>query len=177
MSRDISTHIPWWTHISQCECSYKQNGIQGNRVQNDYNVLSIVHNYQPCFLLPTQRNRKLWTVIKSLKIANRNWLQVGSDVGFPGGHSGIEHAYQYSRPGFNPWIGKISWRRAWQPTPVCCLYNPHGQRSLVGHSPQGCRVENDWSNLACTHVASDVRFRDFEGIIPLFKELKEYIFK
>ena len=25
---------------------------------------------------------------------------------------------QCRRPGFNPWLGKIPWRRAWQPTPV-----------------------------------------------------------
>ena len=25
---------------------------------------------------------------------------------------------QWGRPGFNPWVGKIPWRRAWQPTPV-----------------------------------------------------------
>ena len=41
--------------------------------------------------------------------------------GFPGGASGKESACQYrrwKRHGFNPWVGKISWRRAWQPTPV-----------------------------------------------------------
>ena len=26
--------------------------------------------------------------------------------------------------GSNPWIGKFSWGRAWQPTPVFCLENP-----------------------------------------------------
>ena len=25
---------------------------------------------------------------------------------------------QCGRPGFNPWVGKIPWRRAWKPTPV-----------------------------------------------------------
>jgi len=25
---------------------------------------------------------------------------------------------QCRRPGFSPWVGKIPWRRAWQPTPV-----------------------------------------------------------
>ena len=25
---------------------------------------------------------------------------------------------QYRRSGFDPWVGKIPWRRAWQPTPV-----------------------------------------------------------
>ena len=31
------------------------------------------------------------------------------------------------------WVGKIPWRRAWQHTPVFCLENPHGQRSLTGY--------------------------------------------
>ena len=39
---------------------------------------------------------------------------------------------------FNPWVGKISWRRAWQPTPVFLPENFHGQRSLLGYSPWGC---------------------------------------
>jgi len=36
---------------------------------------------------------------------------------------------------FNPWVRKIPWRRAWQPTPVFLLGESHGQRSLVGYSP------------------------------------------
>ena len=43
------------------------------------------------------------------------------------------------RRGFSPWIGKIPWRRAWQPTPVFLPEEFHGQRSLVGCSPQGGR--------------------------------------
>ena len=34
--------------------------------------------------------------------------------------------------GFDPWIGKIPWSRAWQPTPVFLPGESHGQRSLVG---------------------------------------------
>ena len=41
------------------------------------------------------------------------------------------------RPGFNPWVGKISWRRKWQPTPVFLPREFHGERSLVGYSPWG----------------------------------------
>ena len=40
---------------------------------------------------------------------------------FPGGASGKEPTCQCrrrKRHGFNPWVGKIPWRRAWQPTPV-----------------------------------------------------------
>ena len=38
---------------------------------------------------------------------------------------------------FNPWVGKIPWRRAWQPTLVSHTWRIHGQRSLVGYSPEG----------------------------------------
>ena len=33
-------------------------------------------------------------------------------------------------PRFDPWVGKIPWRRAWQCTPVFLLGESHGQRSL-----------------------------------------------
>ena len=36
-----------------------------------------------------------------------------------------------------PWVGKISWRWAWQPAPIHSPGESHGQRSLAGYSPQG----------------------------------------
>ena len=36
---------------------------------------------------------------------------------------------------FDPWVGRIPWRRKWQPTPVFLPGEFHGQRSLVGYSP------------------------------------------
>ena len=56
----------------------------------------------------------------------------------PGCTSGKEPAYQcrrHKRRGFDPWIRKIPWRRAWQPTPVFQPGESHGQRSPVGCSP------------------------------------------
>ena len=35
---------------------------------------------------------------------------------------------------FDPWFGKITWRRTWQPTSVFLLEESHGQRSLAGYS-------------------------------------------
>ena len=61
-------------------------------------------------------------------------------MGFPGGTSGKEPTCQFRRHkrcGFNPWVGKISWRREWQPTPVFSPGESHGQRSLAGYSPWG----------------------------------------
>ena len=37
---------------------------------------------------------------------------------FPGGSVGKSICLQFGRPGFDPWVGKIPWRRTWQPTPV-----------------------------------------------------------
>ena len=48
-------------------------------------------------------------------------------MSFPGGSGGKEYACSV----WKTWVGKIPWSRAWQPTPVSCLENPHGQRSLA----------------------------------------------
>ena len=50
------------------------------------------------------------------------------------------------RPGFDPWVGKLPWRRKWQPTPVFLPGESHGQRSLMGYSPRG-RKESDTTEL------------------------------
>ena len=39
------------------------------------------------------------------------------------------------RPGLVLWVGKIPWRRTWQPTPVFLPGEFHGLRSLAGYSP------------------------------------------
>ena len=46
---------------------------------------------------------------------------------------------QFERPEFNPWVGKIPWRREQQPTAVFLLGRSHGQKSLVVYSPWGCK--------------------------------------
>ena len=43
---------------------------------------------------------------------------------------------------FDPWLGKMFWRRKWQPTPVFWPGEFHGERSLVGYSPWG-HIESD----------------------------------
>ena len=58
--------------------------------------------------------------------------------GFPGGSVCKEptcNSGDIGRLEFIPQVGKISWWRAWQPTPVFLPGGSHGQRSLVGDSP------------------------------------------
>ena len=55
---------------------------------------------------------------------------------------------QCRRPGFDPWVGKIPWRRKWQPTPIFLPGKSHGQRSLAGYSPWGHKEldMSEWLN-------------------------------
>ena len=48
----------------------------------------------------------------------------------------VKNLLAMQRPGFNPWVGKIPWRGEWLPTPVFLPGEFHGQRSLMGYSPQ-----------------------------------------
>ena len=71
-------------------------------------------------------------------------------IDIPGVASGKEPACQcrrHKRRGFDPWIGKILWRKAWQPTPVFLFGKSHGQRSLVGYSPWGHKESDMISNF------------------------------
>ena len=54
-----------------------------------------------------------------------------------GGARGKEPTCQCRRLGFDPWVGKIPWRRARQLIAVFLPREFHGQRSLVDYSPQG----------------------------------------
>ena len=65
--------------------------------------------------------------------------------------NGKESACQGRRCGFDPWVGKIPWGRKWQPTPVFLPEKSHGQKSLVGESPQGCK-ESDITKHTHTHI-------------------------
>ena len=53
-----------------------------------------------------------------------------------GGASGEEPTCpcrRRKRHGFDPWVGKLPWRRAWKPTPVFLPGESHGQRSLADY--------------------------------------------
>ena len=54
--------------------------------------------------------------------------------------SSKESTCQCKRHSLDPWVGRNPWRRKWQPTPVFLPEKSHGQRSLAGCSPWGCRV-------------------------------------
>ena len=63
----------------------------------------------------------------------------GLSLWLPSWLSGKDSACQCRRRGFNPRVGKIPWRRKWQPTPVFLAGKSHGQRSLASYSPRVCK--------------------------------------
>ena len=76
----------------------------------------------------------------------------------PDGASGKEPACRYrrhKRRGFDPWLGKIPWRRAWQPTPGFLSGEYHGQRSLAGYSPRARKESAQLSDF--THSLRHLR--------------------
>ena len=76
------------------------------------------------------------------------FIRFPSLMSFPGGSDGKNVCLQCGRPGFNPWVRKIPWRRKWQPTPVLLPVKFYGWRSLVGYSPWCCRVGlSDFTSL------------------------------
>ena len=72
-------------------------------------------------------------------------------LGFPGGASGKEPTCQFrrcKRHGFSPWVGKIPWRKAWQPAAVFLPGDFHGQRNLACYSSYSSqRVGHGWKDL------------------------------
>ena len=70
---------------------------------------------------------------------------------FPGGSDG-RVCLQYEKAGFDPWVGKIPWRRKWQPTQVFLPGKFHGWRSLAMYSPWGCK-ESDTTEPLTLHLS------------------------
>ena len=85
---------------------------------------------------------------------------LGGTSELPWGLSDKESACQCRRRGFSAWVRKIPWRRAWQPALVLLPGKSHGQRSLAGYSPRGCRESDTTGQLSTFRTAND-KSKDF----------------
>ena len=80
--------------------------------------------------------------------------QFTAERGLPWWLHGKESTWQcrrHKRPKFYPWVRKLLWRRAWQPTPVFLAWKipeEHGGLQSVGSQ----RVRHDWSYWADIHT-------------------------
>ena len=76
--------------------------------------------------------------------------------GLPRLLSGKDSACQCGRPGFDPWVGKIPWRRKWQPTPVFLPGQSHGPRSRVGYSSWGLKESDTTERHIRTYIGTNI---------------------
>ena len=124
--RDIATsgpgHAGHSSHSPLCTASWVHNhAIPGTEVPKCYSLWSLFSPVVSC----------IW--------------------GFPCSASGKELACQcrrHKRHRFDPWVRKIPWIRAWQPTPVFLPGESHGQRSLACYSPWGCKESDTTERLS-----------------------------
>ena len=84
---------------------------------------------------------------------------VESETALPWWLRGKESPANTADTGFNPWVGKILWRRKWLPTPVFLAGKFHGQRSLVGYAHGIVELDAIRHNLATKnqHSKTDVQ--------------------
>ena len=110
-----------------------------------------------------RRQRDMGSISESGRSREKG-MATHASGGFPGG-SAVNNPPAHLTPrvgrghkwlGFKPWVRKIPWRRAGQPTPVFLPGESHGHRSLAGYSPQSCRIRYDWSDyIHNTYLAGE----------------------
>ena len=81
-------------------------------------------------IIPLPNLKREDFVKKKINNNKKSWLS---------GKESVCQCRRFKRYGFNPWVRKIPQRRKWQPNPVFLPREFHGQRSLVGYRPWGCK--------------------------------------
>ena len=89
-------------------------------------------------------------------------------LGLPEGLCWQRICLQCRKPGFDPWIGKITWRREWLPAPVIWPGESHGQRSLAGYCPWGHKDMTEWLTTFTTWQAVVAEMGRRELILNVF---------
>ena len=119
---NIGVHVSFWIRVFNCSVACPE-------VELPHHVAALFWSFLG--------NSILFSVA-----AAPIYIPTSSAGGFPGGASGTNGkepacpCWTRKRRRFSPWVGKIPWRRARQPTPVLLPGESHGQRSLVSYSPQ-----------------------------------------
>ena len=107
-----------------------------------FNVLPVTSAYSPLDLIRSQTKSPLILVQPSKPReplrAKKVWLkQIPHCCSLEA--QMVKNLCTNRRPGFKPWVRKIPWRKEWQLTSIFLPGEFHGQRSLEGYSPWGCK--------------------------------------
>ena len=134
-----------------CVCDLRYRVVFGESYwENNPEPSLSCHSYQVAlFSLPPLT---LWWQARYLVLSEDKWVVFEFWVDY----SSECYSLECRRPGFDPWVWKIPWRRKWQPTPLCLPGESNGQRSLVGYSPWDSRVGHDWTTNTDRHLDNQV---------------------
>ena len=75
-------------------------------------------------------------------------------LGFPGCSDSKESTCNVGDLGLIPGLGRSPGEEYSKPLQYSCLENPHGQRSLAGYSPWGCKESDTTEQLSTQHKCS-----------------------
>ena len=127
-SRPAWGRVRWFPVSSDC-CPTLSRGSQA---PSSFRLLLNIHKLCQGFE-PSQNLLMLFAA------CNMNYCILQNSGGFPGGSvvKNLPAMQETWRHRFNPWVGKIPWRRKWQPAPVFLPGETHGQRSLVDYIVHG----------------------------------------
>ena len=129
--------------VTRCLGGWPQDGVGGQVYQLEAPSLETARVTAALLpqlqtLLPPFPLRKLWN-----ELADFNLLLQKRALWWLGGKESACRCRRYSSHGSEPWVGKISWRKKWQPAPLFLPGKFHGQRSLVGgYGPWGHKESN-----------------------------------
>ena len=109
-------------------------------------------------------------VLKPTRFASLMCPLYDTVEGFPSWLSGKESACQCRKCVFYPRVGKIPWRKKWQPTPVFLPGKSHDQRSLVGCSPWGHKESDTIKDMHTWHCRQWLLFtiHTYYSFFPIF---------
>ena len=93
---------------------------------------------KPTYLECYPQRKSVWKIIKTKIFFPPWWLKL-----------------KCRRPGFNPWVGKIPWKRKWQPTSVLLPGELHGKSGLAGSCPWGHKGSDTTDQLTHTQTYKD----------------------
>ena len=108
----------------------------------------------------------LWISPKGLKdrlYASSHCSFSSLTPGLPRWYSGKEsacHCRRHKRQGFDPWVGKIPWRRKWQLTPIFLPGKSHGQGNLPDYSPCDYKPLNHHHQVLIINAGEGVKKKD-----------------
>ena len=147
-----------WRSLEGCSPCGCWGSDTTERLHFDFSLSCIGEGYGnplQCSCLENPRDGEAWWAAVYGVAQSRTQLKwrSSSSSSNPRWLSDKESTCQCRRLRFDPWVGKIPWRRKWQPTSVFLPGKSHGERNLVGYSPWAHKKSDTIEGLS-THTIS-----------------------